>query len=79
MDAEGSLSDSECRTLSIRQGMQCSLYRTADARMYQTANAGPFLGDSGCRRHSIIKVNAGLYQTAMLETLYGTADAGDTL
>ena len=61
VDAEVSLSDSECRTLFIRKRMQGSLYRTADARIYQTANAGPFLGDSGCSRHSIIIVNAGLF------------------
>ena len=60
VDAEVSLSDSECRTLSIRQRLQGSLYRISDARIYQTTNAGPFLGDNGCRRHSIIIVNAGL-------------------
>ena len=61
VDAEVSLSDSECRTLYIRKRMQGFLYLTADARIYQTANAGPFLGDSGCSRHSIIIVNAGLF------------------
>ena len=40
--------------------MQGSLYWTADAIIYQTANAGPFLGDSGCRRYSIKPVNAGI-------------------
>ena len=40
-DAGDSLSDSGCRTLSIIQRMQVTLYQTADA--------GVFLSDSGCR------------------------------
>ena len=42
-DAEVSLLDSGCRSLSIRQQMQEKLYQTADAEV--------FLSDSGCRRH----------------------------
>ena len=39
-DAGDSVSDSGCRSLSIRQRMQESLYQTADA--------GDTLSDSGC-------------------------------
>ena len=45
-DKEVSLSDSGCRSLSIRQRMQESLYQTADAR--------DTLSDSGCRSLSDI-------------------------
>ena len=43
--AEDSLSDSGCRSLSIRQRMQETLYQTADAEVS--------LSDSGCRSLSI--------------------------
>ena len=62
-DAGVSVSDSECRSLSIRQLMQETLYQTADVEVS--------LSDSGCRRHSI--------RQRMQESLYQTADAGDTL
>ena len=98
MTVTDTFSDSGCKSLSIRQRCwilsirqltQGSLYWTADARIYQTANAGPFLGDSGCRRHSIKPVNAGIslsdsrcsgcrtlsYSQRMQETLYETVDA----
>ena len=39
--------------------------------LYQTADAGDTLSDSGCRRLSI--------RQRMQETLYQAADAGDTL
>ena len=57
------LPDSECKSLSIRQRMQQTLYHTADA--------GVFLSDGGCR--SLPK------RHRMQESLYQTADAGDTL
>ena len=47
----------------MRQQMQETLYKTADA--------GDTLWDSGCRRHSM--------RQEMQETLYETASAGDTL
>ena len=39
--------------------------------LYQTADAGDSLSDSGCRRHSI--------RQWMQESLHQTADAGDSL
>ena len=53
-DAEVSLSDSACRSLSIRERTQKTLYQTADAdvsfirqrmqmSLFQTADAGVFL------------------------------------
>ena len=45
-DAGDSLSDSGCRRLSIRHRMQESLYQTADAGIYQTANAGDWMQES---------------------------------
>ena len=39
--------------------------------LYQTADAGDSLSDSGCRRHSISEW--------MVESLHQTADAGDSL
>ena len=62
-EAGVSLSDSGCRSLSIRQRMQESLYQTADA--------GDTLSDSGCRSLSI--------KQRMQKSLYQTADAEDTL
>ena len=63
VDAVVSTSDSECKSLSIRQRMQETLYQTADAeeslsdsgcrRLYQTADAGDTQSDSGCRISSI--------------------------
>ena len=80
-DAEVSLSDSGCRTLSIRQRTQETLYQTADVKvsfrqrmqepLYQTADAEVSLSDSGCRRHSI--------RQRMQESLFQTADAGVSL
>ena len=70
-DAEESPSDSGCRSLSIRQGMQETLYQTGDARDYQTADAGDSLSDSGCRRLFI--------RQRMKETLYQIEDAGVSL
>ena len=62
-DAGDSLSDSGCRSLSIRQRMQEFLYKTGDAKAS--------LSDSGCRSLSI--------RQRMQETLYQTADAEYTL
>ena len=39
--------------------------------LYETADAGDNLWDSGCRRHSM--------RQRMQETLYETADAGDNV
>ena len=39
--------------------------------LYQTADAGDFLSDSGCRRLS--------FRQRMQETLLQTADAGDSI
>ena len=58
-DARDFLSDSGCRSISIRQRMQETLYKTADA--------GDSLSDSGCWRLSI--------RQGMQENLYQTADA----
>ena len=66
--------DSGCRNLSIRQRMQETLYQTAGAEVYQTADAGDTLSDSGCR--SLYQT---FYQTAMQETLYQPTDAGVSL
>ena len=50
--------------------MQESLYKTVDAEtLYQIAEAGVSLSDSGCWRLSI--------RQWMQETLYQTVDAGD--
>ena len=55
-DAGDTLSENGCRSLSIRQRMQETLYQTA---------AGVPLSDSGCRRHSIShRMQKSLYQTA---------------
>ena len=52
--------------------MQETLYQTADAgERYQTADAGVFLSDSGCRCLSI--------RQGMQEYLHQTADAGNFL
>ena len=60
MDAGDSpSSDSGCRSLSIRQRMQETLYQTADA--------GDSLSDSGCRRLTI--------RQRMQESLLQTTDA----
>ena len=54
--------------LYIRQRMQEILYQTADAEtLYQTAESGDTLSDSGCRSLSI--------RQRMQEALYQTADA----
>ena len=58
-DAGETLSESGCRSLSIRQQMQESLYQTADK--------GDTLSDSGCRSLSI--------RQRMQEKLYQKADA----
>ena len=48
------LSDSRCRSLSFRQGMQETLYQTEDAgKTLSAADAGVSPSDSGCRRLSI--------------------------
>ena len=52
---------------SIRQWMQETLHQTANAGVYQTADAGNSLSDSGCRRLSI--------RQRMQESLLQTADA----
>ena len=59
VNAGDTLSDSGCRSLSIRQRMQEILYKTADA--------GDTLSDSGYRRISI--------RQRRQESLYQTADA----
>ena len=48
VDAGNTLSDSGCKSLSIRQRMQETLYQTADAKvsLYQTADAVDTLSDS---------------------------------
>ena len=38
-DAGDTLSNSKCRSLSIRQAVQETLYQTVDAEVYQTADA----------------------------------------
>ena len=43
-DAGVSLQDSGCKRLSIRQRIQETLYQTADAGVYQTADAGGSIG-----------------------------------
>ena len=55
-DAGVPLSDSGCRSLSIRQHLQETLYQTADAE--------DSLSDSGCRRHYLKRMQASLHQTA---------------
>ena len=71
-DAGDTLSDSGCRSLSIRQRMQETLYQTADAEVS--------LSGRGCRRHSIRqRMQETLYQTSMQKSLYQIADVGDTL
>ena len=63
-----SLSDSGCKSLSIRQRMQETLYQTADA--------GDTLSNSGCRTLSIRQqMQETLYQTADAAYLHQTADA----
>ena len=67
-DAGVSLLDSGCRSLSIRQRTQETLYQTADAE--------DSLSDRGCRRHSISSGCRRLsIRQRMQETLYQTADA----
>ena len=51
--------------------MKEPLHQTADAGDYQTADAGVYISDRGCRRLSI--------RQRMQETPYQTADAGDSL
>ena len=46
--------------------------------LYQTADAGNSLSDSGCRRLFRQRMQESLYPTAMQETLNQTADAGDS-
>ena len=41
------LSDSACRSVSIRQRMHETLYQTADAEIYQKADSGDTQSDSG--------------------------------
>ena len=53
------------------QRMQETLYQTAHTGVYQTADAGDNLSDSGYRSLSI--------RQRMQETHYQTADAEDTL
>ena len=77
-DAEVSLSDSGCRSFSIRQQTQDTLFETEDAgvsirqRMHdifnQTADARLFLSRGGCMSHSI--------RQQMQKSLYQTADTG---
>ena len=56
----------------MRQRMQESLYQTADA--------GDSLSDSGCRRLSIRQpMQETLYHQRMQVSLHQTADAGDSL
>ena len=94
-DAEVSLSDSGCRRHSIRQRMQKSLYQTADAGdTLSAADAGDSSirqsdAEILCIRQSDARDSIRcLIETAdaevsirqwMQETLYQTADAGDTL
>ena len=55
-DAGDSLSDSGCRSLSIRQRMQETLYQTADAGDSQL--------DSGCQEFLFQRVDAGVSASA---------------
>ena len=76
-DAGFSLSNSECRSLSIRQRMQetfsdtrrrsLSIRQWIQEILFQTADARVSLSDSSSRRHS--------YRQEMQESLYQTADA----
>ena len=84
-DAGVCLSDSGCRSISIRQRRQESLYKTAEALyqtadvslsdrgcgrlLYQTADAEVSLSNSGCRSLSIRQL--------MQKTLYQTVAASD--
>ena len=71
-DAGDSISDGGCRSLSIRQRLQESLYQTRmQETLYQIADAGDPLSDSGCRSLSIGQ--------RVQESLYQTAGAGDSL
>ena len=66
-DAGVSLSESGCRSLSIRRQMQESLYQTADE--------GDTLSDSGCRSLSIRqRMQDSLYQTADTEVSLPQSD-----
>ena len=48
--------------------------------LYQTADAGDTLPDSGCRRFSIRqRLQETLYQTADVASLHQTPDAGDSI
>ena len=77
-DAEVSLSDSGCRSFSIRQQTQDTLFETEDAGVSirqpmhdifnQTADARLFLSRGGCMSHSI--------RQQMQTSLYQTADTG---
>ena len=61
-DAGDTLSDSGCRSLSIRQRMQETFYQAVDAEVS--------LSDCGCRKNSIRQV--------MQKPLVEKADAGNT-
>ena len=63
-DAGDTLSASECRSLSIRQGTQETIYQRMQKSPFQTADAGDTLSDCGCRSLSI--------RQRMQETLYQT-------
>ena len=67
-DADDSLSENGCRSLSIRQRMQ--------EYFHQTVDAGDTLLDSGCRSLSLRQwMQETVYQTAEQEYLLQTADA----
>ena len=66
VDAGDTLSDSGFRRLSIRQRMQETIYQTAGAEDYQTADAG----DSVRQR-----MRETLYQIADAGSLYQRVDA----
>ena len=54
-DAGDTLSASGCKSLSIRQLTQETIYQRMQKSPYQTADAGDTLLDSGCRSLSIIQ------------------------
>ena len=67
-DAGDTQSYSGCRSPSVRQRMQETLYQTKmQETLYQTKDAGDTLSSSGCRSLSIRQLTQ--------ETLYQTTDA----
>ena len=81
-----SLTVSRCRRLSIGQWMQYSLfqdsiYQTADARLYDKADAGETLSKQRMQESLFFgqRMEEKFFKTADAGVFYETADAGDTL